>query len=81
MTPGKLKTRSTALGGMFWTGGLNNPPDVVGQATCLRFIHGPDATDNLRAKEFATLDIFLYRRLPQFFRRAHDLGGLCDLCS
>ena len=57
MITGELKNKINALWEVFWTGGINNPLDVVEQMTYLMFIHDLDETDNLRAKESAMLGL------------------------
>ena len=57
MLTGELKNKIDRLWETFWTGGITNPLDVVGQMTYLMFIHDLDETDNLRAKESAMLGL------------------------
>lgn len=57
MIIGELKNRINSLWEIFWIGGITNPLDVVEQMTYLMFIHDLDETDNLRAREAATLGL------------------------
>jgi len=57
MITGELKNRIDSIWGIFWTGGLTNPLDVIEQMTYLMFIHDLDSADTLRAKESAMLGL------------------------
>ena len=57
MITGELKNKIDRLWETFWTGGITNPLDVVGQMTYLMFIHDLDETDSLKAKECAMLGL------------------------
>ncbi len=57
MVTGELKNKIDNLWEIFWTGGLTNPLDVIGQMTYLMFIHDLDDSDNTRAKEAAMLGL------------------------
>ena len=57
MITGELKNKIDSLWGVFWTGGLTNPLDVIEQMTYLMFIHDLDDNDNIHAKESAMLGL------------------------
>ena len=57
MITGELKSKIDNLWGIFWTGGLTNPLEVIEQITYLMFIRDLDDVDNLRSKECVMLDL------------------------
>ena len=57
MITGELKNKIDSLGGIFWTGGLTNPLDVIEQMTYLMFIHDLDATDQRHQREAVMLGL------------------------
>ncbi|WP_304410158.1 N-6 DNA methylase, partial [Faecalibaculum rodentium] len=57
MITGELKNKIDSLWGIFWTGGLTNPLDVIEQMTYLMFIHDLDATDQRHQREAVMLGL------------------------
>ena len=57
MVTGELKNKVDGLWGIFWTGGLTNPLDVIEQMTYLMFIRDLDDSDNVHMKESIMLGL------------------------
>lgn len=57
MITGELKNKVDSLWGVFWTGGLTNPLEVIEQITYLMFIRDLDDLDNTHMKESQMLGI------------------------
>lgn len=57
MITGELKNKIDSLWGIFASGGLTNPLEVIEQITYLMFIRDLDDVDNIRAKESAMLGL------------------------